>query len=377
MRTYVIGLAGSLSILLTLLSSAQRASAQSPVTPPARITYQGYLIGGDGQPLASLSPRAYDVVLRIFPEESGGTAIWAEQQTTTVDKGYFSVQLGEGVPIKGVTNSPDGIAAVFTVTGAVNRYVGLSVKGVGAGGTDLEIQPRVRLLAAPFAYLAQAAGRLVDDAGSDAVVATASGLVFAKPISALSLSAPAVSVGSLTVSNSLNIGGAGGVASSGSGFVESSEGSLRIVSGRHRWTGDPGAASSTFNVEPSPGYAITRVSAGRYRVVFDTAFAAPPSVTVTTTAPAVTRSGWPHAWPVVLMSPDPAFGCREFYLELWHGYKWNGEFWYYYDFGKAGAGPAIGLQSPLQWLFNSDFQSFSFFSSYLSDWDFQFHAVGP
>ena len=379
MRTYMTGLRGWLMLLLALASVHPRVPGQSPVTPPLRITYQGYLLGGDGQPLASTVAKAYDVVFRIFADETGGTALWAEQQTTTVDKGYFSVQLGEGVPIPGVTNASAGLAAVFTAMDATNRYVALSVKAVGVNGTDLEIQPRVRLLAAPFAYLAQAAGRLVDGTGADAVVATASGLAFAKPLSALNLSAPAVSVGSVTVSNVITVGASGGASSSGSRFVESSDGALRIISGRHRWTGTswPGNTGSVFNAEPSPGYSISRISVGRYKVTFDTPFNAPPSVTVTPIAPNIPPGGWAHAWPAVLMSPDPASGCREFILEIYYGYKWSGEYWYFYDFGKAGAGTALGVQSPLQWLFNSDFSSFNFFTHASVDWDFQFHAVGP
>lgn len=379
MRTCTSGLLAWLMLLLALASVHLSVSGQSPVTPPLRITYQGYLLGGDGLPLASTAARAYDVVFRIFAEETGGVALWAELQTATVEKGYFSVQLGEGVPIAGVANPSAGLAAVFTATDATNRYVALSVKGVGANGTDLEIQPRVRLLAAPFAYLAQAAGRLVDGTGADAVVATASGLTFAKPISALNLSAPAVSVGSVTVSNAITVGASGGTSSSGSRFVESSDGALRIISGRHRWTGTsyPGNTGSVFNPEPSPGYGISRISAGRYKVTFDTPFNAPPSVTVTTIVPNIPVPGWPHAWPAVFMSPDPASGCREFILEVYYGYKWAGQFWYFQDFGKAGAGTAIGVQAPLQWLFNSDFASFNFFTHQYVDWDFQFHAVGP
>lgn len=379
MRTDLTGLRGWLMLLLAFASVHPRVTSQSPVTPPLRITYQGYLLGGDGLPLASTAARAYDVVFRIFAEETGGAALWAELQTATVEKGYFSVQLGEGVPIAGVTNPSAGLAAVFTATDATNRYVALSVRGVGANGTDLEIQPRVRLLAAPFAYLAQAAGRLVDGTGADAVVATASGLSFAKPVSALNLSAPAISVGSVTVSNAITVGGSGGTSSSGSRFVESSDGALRIISGRHRWTGTsyPGNTGSVFNAEPSPGYSISRISGGRYKVTFDTPFNAPPSVTVTTIAPNIALTGWPHAWPAVVMSPDPASGCREFILEIYYGYKWSGEFWYFYDFGKAGAGTALGIHSPLQFIFNSDYSSFNFFTHAYVDWDFQFHAVGP
>ena len=64
--------------------------------PPERMTYQGYLVDGNGDPLGNSAPTNYDVVFRIYKAKQGGTAIWAEQHTVTVDKGYFSVLLGEG-----------------------------------------------------------------------------------------------------------------------------------------------------------------------------------------------------------------------------------------------------------------------------------------
>ena len=62
--------------------------------PPERMTYQGFLVDGNGAALAPTVPANYDVVFRIYNVKQGGTAIWAEQQTVTVDKGYFSVLLG-------------------------------------------------------------------------------------------------------------------------------------------------------------------------------------------------------------------------------------------------------------------------------------------
>ena len=61
--------------------------------PPDRMTYQGYLVDSDGDPLGNSAPANYDVVFRIYNVKSGGIPIWSEQQTITVDKGYFSVLL--------------------------------------------------------------------------------------------------------------------------------------------------------------------------------------------------------------------------------------------------------------------------------------------
>ena len=54
--------------------------------PPELMTYQGYLVDGNGAPLGAGSPANYDVVFRIYEAKQGGTAIWAEQQTLTVAK---------------------------------------------------------------------------------------------------------------------------------------------------------------------------------------------------------------------------------------------------------------------------------------------------
>ena len=59
--------------------------------PPDRMTYQGYLADANGNPLATNAPVNYDVVFRIYSDQTGGTLVWAEKQTVTVDKGQFSV----------------------------------------------------------------------------------------------------------------------------------------------------------------------------------------------------------------------------------------------------------------------------------------------
>jgi microcystin-dependent protein len=63
-----------------------------------------------------------------------------------VDKGYFSVLLGEITP---------NLSALFASQTASDRYVEMTVKGIGSGGTDATIMPRLRLLTVPYAFLAQ------------------------------------------------------------------------------------------------------------------------------------------------------------------------------------------------------------------------------
>ena len=53
--------------------------------PPERMTYQGYLVDGNGVALAPDVSANYDVVFLIYNVKHGGTAIWAEQQTVKVN----------------------------------------------------------------------------------------------------------------------------------------------------------------------------------------------------------------------------------------------------------------------------------------------------
>lgn len=118
---------------------------------PERMTYQGVLVDADGVALGQSSPENYDVVFAIYEEKNGGLPIWGEQQTVTVDKGYFSVLLGEGAAAAGITNPP--ISRAF-VGESHERYIGITVKGIGQGGTDLDILPRLQLVTSPFAFKA-------------------------------------------------------------------------------------------------------------------------------------------------------------------------------------------------------------------------------
>src|SRR5262245_31889079 len=90
--------AACLLAALALAVTAPRAAAQATFNPPERMTYQGFLTDGNGVALGNNAPKNYDVIFRIYNQESNGGAaqLWAEQQTVTVDKGYFSVLLGEG-----------------------------------------------------------------------------------------------------------------------------------------------------------------------------------------------------------------------------------------------------------------------------------------
>ncbi len=126
-------------------------AAAAAVNVPERMTYQGVLVDANGVALGQSSPENYNVVFAIYTEKNGGVPIWGEQQTVTVDKGYFSVLLGEGTAAAGITNPP--ISRAF-VGDSYDRYIGITVIGIGQDNTDLDILPRLQLVTSPFAFKA-------------------------------------------------------------------------------------------------------------------------------------------------------------------------------------------------------------------------------
>jgi len=151
------------------------AQAQPNPNPPERLTYQGFLVDGNGVALGNTAPKNYDLEFRLFNHETdsgGANLLWGEQQTVTVDKGYFSVLLGEGAMITGVPH-PD-LSTLFRGATASERWIGITVKGIGAGGANVNILPRLRLLSSPYAFLASQAVKVVrSDTGNDLISSSA------------------------------------------------------------------------------------------------------------------------------------------------------------------------------------------------------------
>lgn len=165
-------LRAALSALLlgACLVQVSPALGQANSNPPERMTYQGFLVGSDGVALGNTNPRNYDVVFRIYDVENGGVPLWGEQQTVTVDKGFFNVLLGEGAAV-GVRPA---LSSLFKGATASDRFVGITVNGIGAGGANVDILPRLRLMTSPYAFLAQNAVKLVQNnaGGADLLTST-------------------------------------------------------------------------------------------------------------------------------------------------------------------------------------------------------------
>lgn len=56
---------------------------------PERLGYQGRLLDAQGRPAMGV----VDLTFRIFDAESGGTALWVDQQKLSTTDGYYSTSL--------------------------------------------------------------------------------------------------------------------------------------------------------------------------------------------------------------------------------------------------------------------------------------------
>ena len=204
-----------------LLFTAVPAWAQSNAKPPTQMTYQGFLTDGNGTPFGSSAPVNKTVIFRIYDNLTGGTLKWSSQQVVTVDKGYFSVLLGQGSAVGSEPFNAD-LTGVFTGAGASDRYLELNADST-------TIAPRLRFLPAPSAMLAKSATELLDpisgatalsvrDGNVTAANVTASGTLTA---AALSVNGAAFSVngGNLTASNVTAIGTVTATSVSGFGTI--------------------------------------------------------------------------------------------------------------------------------------------------------------
>jgi len=151
-------------LLLLLALYATVSQAQPTPYPPGQISYQGFLVDANGVPLATNAPKNYDIIFRIYNVPTGGSPLWGELQTVTLDRGYFSVLLGQGSSVTGAPFTND-LSGIFIGSDASDRYIGVTVRGLIGG--DVEIQPRMRMLASPYSLLARDANNADKLAGYD------------------------------------------------------------------------------------------------------------------------------------------------------------------------------------------------------------------
>jgi hypothetical protein len=136
------------------------------------LNYQGRLTDAAGN---AVSDGTYNITFNLYSVPSGGTSLWTEAQSVTVNKGLFNAVLGS-------VNSLGSLAGGNFTT---DLWLGVTVAG------DTEMAPRQQLLPAVYARNAQALqGLLPNNAPNNLVVLDSAGKVPAGLVKGASLSVP-------------------------------------------------------------------------------------------------------------------------------------------------------------------------------------------
>ena len=140
--------------------------------PPGKVTFQGFLSSPatPSVPLGAANPTNLTVIFRIYDSPAATAPRWAEQQVVTVDKGHFSVLLGEGSAV-GNEAFTNNLSGVFAGGASSSRYISVQAPNLGP-----ETTPRIPFHPAPYAQLSRAANSLVNPAGSPVVVGSETGV---------------------------------------------------------------------------------------------------------------------------------------------------------------------------------------------------------
>ena len=257
-------------ICLVLLPSlfAHLFLGAADANPPSLMTYQGFLTDSNGNALGSSAPANYDVVFRIYDVKEGGTTsniLWTEQQTVTIDQGYFSVLLGEGSQVGSYEHGD--LASVFDSNSASDRFIGITVLGLSTG--DVEVAPRLRLVSSPFSLLAthaRTANRLVGSNLENEVVdvITSSGTNVGVGLAEGVTPGAQLDVGGAArLRNDLRVNGKGiiegGVSVGKTGqpqYTADVDGTLG-VSGNAQFKSSLGVSGGSVSIRPASGYALS------------------------------------------------------------------------------------------------------------------------
>lgn len=148
--------------------------------PPGRVTFQGFLsdTSTPSVPLGASGPTNVTVVFRIYDSPNVTSPRWAEQQVVTVDKGHFSVLLGEGSAI-GNEFFTNNLSGVFAGGASADRFIAITVPNLG-----IEAGPRIPFHPAPYSQLSRAANSLLAPSGSAVLHGSANGVSVAGIVSA-------------------------------------------------------------------------------------------------------------------------------------------------------------------------------------------------
>jgi len=133
------------SLLIALLVVPAWAADEPDVEVPQLINYQGYLTDKDtSEPITG----SIDITFSLYDLSSGGSALWAETQSVSINDGLFNILLGGINPFDADDFSGD-------------RWLGIRVD------TDPEMTPRQQITSVAFALVASEANNANTRDGMD------------------------------------------------------------------------------------------------------------------------------------------------------------------------------------------------------------------
>src|SRR3990172_3908004 len=132
-------------LLAAALLVPAMALAQASVPAPRLLPYQGRLLRADGTPETG-APR---LAFRLYGAASGGTLLWAEQQSVPLTNGFYAVFLGSVTVFS---------AAIFD---GHDRWLGVTVED------EAELSPRQQIASVAYAFMATSALQATTAAHAD------------------------------------------------------------------------------------------------------------------------------------------------------------------------------------------------------------------
>jgi hypothetical protein len=184
-------------LLTTLLFATGISLAAAQDSSPYFLSYQGRVTDGAGLPIGNSTPENRLVRFQIYSNATGGTAIYGEQQTTTISGGEFSVLIGNGQAISGVSGPSNNTALATILSNMSNNslYLGVSVAASG-GNFTTEISPRQQLVAGAFAFRSKIAETVTSQGVTANMLAT--GAVTSDKIAANAVTLNSITNASIT-----------------------------------------------------------------------------------------------------------------------------------------------------------------------------------
>ena len=261
-------------LLTTLLFATGISLAVAQDSAPYFLSYQGRVTDGAGLAIGNSIPENRLVRFQIYSSATGGTAVYGEQQTVTISGGEFSVLIGNGQAVTGVSGPSNNttLATILSNMSNTSLYLGVSVAASG-GNFTTEISPRQQLVAGAFAFRSKIAETVTSQGVTASMLAT--GAVTSDKIAAGAVTLNSITNASITSAkianstiNSSNIDGTSvGLWSVSGSNIFRSAGNVGIGTSSASAPLTVQASSTSGAAPDANGIYVNNTTAGRNSVV--------------------------------------------------------------------------------------------------------------